>query len=164
MPQAKRVSTRALTKAGWVAGDLHIPGAVRVADYLNRKHDFLTLTDVFTEGQDDSMPYLALQWHAVFLIVCPYDKEPLAAEEFGTLEHHKISCLTAVGSVSGLMATRPGVRLSDRLAHHRMFLTVTDCSYRVRDPFSHEVFEETHPFVFLNTDKIIGIAEEEPPE
>lgn len=162
--QLRRVSVRALCEVGWIAGDLHVPQQVRIADYLNRNRDFLNLTDAFAEGQDEEMPYLALQNRAIYFVVCTYDEEALAAGEFGVMEPRRIDCLIAAGTVSGLVAVKPGIRVSDRLANHRAFLAVTNCTYQMRDPYNGETFEEKRPCIFLNTDKIIGIAEAESPD
>jgi hypothetical protein len=160
----RRVSVRVLCEAGWIAGDLHVPQLIRIADYLNRNRDFLNLSGAFTEGQDAEMPFLALQHRAIYFIVCNYDEEALSAEEYGVMECREVDCLTAAGTISGLVAVKPGVRISERLANRRAFLAVTNCLYQVRDPYSRETFEEKRPCVFLNTDKIIGIAEAESPD
>lgn len=159
----RRVSVRALTEAGWIAGDLHVPRFVEVAGFLNRDQDFLSLTDVFAEGRDDAMSYLALQRHAIYFFICVREEDPVEPDDLGIQDRHTVSCLMSVGSLKGSMVTKPGVRLSDRLARHRAFLSVTECKFRVRDPFSHEGFKEKHPLVFLNAEKIIGLAENGPP-
>lgn len=156
----RMITARILTQAGWVAGSLHVPGSVRVVDYLDRRQsNFIPMTDVILESSDNPIPFLDMHRNAIDFIAVPDAQELASVRESGIPVEHHVACLLRIGYLNGVIRVRAGMRLSDFLDHSRGFVPIFDCEYNVRDPWSNKVFKEHEPHLLLNTQAVIGFSE-----
>ena len=155
----RRVTVNAFTEAGWVAGSVHIPGQIKLADYLNRASDFLALTEVFMEAQAVEIPFFALRRGAIHLLTSGELDEPQVPDGMIPLEEHNISCILSLGRLKGIIRTKPGIRLSDILAKQKTFVAIANCTYEIRSPQTRKINREEHSLILVNCGSIIGLSE-----
>ncbi len=155
----RRVTLKAMTDAGWIAGTLLVPSSVRLVDYMERAPSFLSLSEVFMQAHSKGLPFFALQRNAIEFMAIEGAEDPSSAEDTQIMEDHSISCLLTNGTLKGKIAVKPGLRLSDYLTKHHKFIPVKECSYNVRIPQSRSVAEEFSAFVLLNSERIVGLSE-----
>ena len=155
----RRLTIKAMTDAGWVAGTLHIPSAVRLVDYMERAPGFLPLSNVFMQAHTKRIPFFALQQHAIEFMAIEGDEDPSSAEDTQIMEDHSVSCLLTKGILRGKIAVKPGFRLSDYLAKHHHFIPLRSCTFQVRAPNSQSTVDEHAAFILLNPARVIGFSE-----
>jgi len=155
----RRVTVRALTDAGWIAGTIHVPVAARLVDYMDRAPSFLSLSDVFMEAHSKGVPFFALRHEAITFISVGGEEDASSTEDGGIMDDHSVSCLLPGGVLKGKVAVKPTFRLSDYLLKHHRFVPVRVCTYHVRVPQTGAVANEAADFVLLNAQKIIGLSE-----
>jgi len=159
----RRVTIKAMTDAGWIAGTLFVPSAARLADYMERAPSFLPLSDVFMQAHSKRLPFFAVQQSAIEFIAVEGAEDSSSVEDTQIMEDHSISCLMAKGMLKGIIAVKPGFRLSDYLAKHHRFIPIKDCTFRVRGQQSESVDEESSPFILVNSERVIGVTERSNP-
>ncbi len=153
------ITIKAMTDAGWVAGTLHIPSAVRLVDYMERAPGFLPLSDVFMQAHTKRIPFFALQQHAIEFMAIEGDEDPSSAEDTQIMEDHSVSCLLTKGILKGKIFVKPGFRLSDYLAKPHQFIPLQSCTFQVRASKTQQPADEYAPFILLNPARVIGFSE-----
>lgn len=153
------ITIKAMTDAGWVAGTLYAPSAVRLVDYMERAPGFLPLSDVFMQAHSKRIPFFALQQHAIEFMAIEGDEDPTSAEDTQIMEDHSVTCLLTKGILKGKIFVKPGFRLSDYLAKHHQFIPLRSCTFQVRASKSQPLVDEHSAFILLNPARVIGFSE-----
>lgn len=159
----RRVGVKAITEAGWVAGTLHVPTSVRLADFLERAPNFLSVSDVQMPSRSNERPFFALRRSSIEFLVVDGEEDPTSANHTQIMEDHSVLCLLPNARLRGTIAVQPGFRLSDYLARDTPFIPVTGCTYQVRATDVNAAAKESAAFVLLNSEKVIGVSERDDP-
>ena len=158
-PERREVPVRVLTPSGWLTGNLHPPGLIRVVDYLN-KEECLRMTDVRFEGDEQVLEFFALRRESIIVLAVDSNENLETVESVGYQDEHRITCWVACGALQGVMLIRLGGRLSDYLARHEGLFVVRECRYRVRNPLTMQVEEGKVWALLVNPMAVVGITEE----
>jgi hypothetical protein len=155
-PQQRRVKVDVMAAAGWVSGVLHVPLKTSLVATLNRKSQFLPLTDVITEKGAPPLDFLAVRRDAMLLVV-PEDDDLTRhpAGQPAASAHARVRCLLPDATVEGTTAILPGLRVSDVLETSPGFLLLEDCVLATA-----EARHPAHlPHVIVNTGHVLAVAE-----
>jgi hypothetical protein len=144
------------TPAGWVIGTLHVPDGLGLLPFLNGDEAFFRMTNVSMPAQPETIPFLALQRKAVFIVV-PGEDAVLGLEEQNRRTRHEVACMFAGGLVMGSLSLPKGVRVSDELMESEEFFAIEDCTVGI-DATPDPVME-AEKLVFVHAAEIFGVAE-----
>ena len=150
---------RLFTPTGWVIGIMHVPAGVGLLPFLNGDEAFFRMTDVSLPEQPRTIPFLAIQRKAVFVVV-PGEKTLAGFHEDDTRVRHEVACLFDGGLVMGTLPLPEGVRVSDELMQSKEFFAIEDCTLGI--DASPEPTIEAEELVFVHAAEMFGVAELEP--
>lgn len=159
-PPAERreVPVRALTPSGWISGKLILPGIVQVIDFIDNEN-FLRLTEVRFEGDQEEMRFLALRRDSIVLLTVESNENLESVETVGFQDEHRVTCWIECGAIQGVMLLRLGARLSDYITRHEGLVVLRECRYRIRNPKTMKVEEGESWALLVNPQKIVAITE-----
>lgn len=149
-------TVRLFTPTGWVIGTLHVPTGMGLLPFLNGNEAFFRMTNVSLPEQPRTIPFLALQRKAVFIVV-PGEDALLGLHEDDHRERHEIACLFDGGLVMGTLPLPKGQRVSDELMQSKEFFAIEDCTVGI--DASPEPTMEAEELVFVHAAEAFGIAE-----
>ena len=152
-------TVRLFTPTGWVIGILHVPPGIGLLPFLNGDEAFFRMTDVSLPEQPRTIPFLALQRKAVYVVV-PGEKALLGLHEDDARVRHEIACLFDGGLVMGTLPLPEGVRVSDELMQSEEFFAIEDCTLGI-DALPEPTIE-AEELVFVHAAEMFGVAELEP--
>ncbi len=152
-------AVRVLTQAGWIVGNVQLPPASRLIDFLNQQGEFVSLIDAFLEGRSKPVDEFALQKSSVYFLAAMDVATPHSASQLGTIEDRAISCLLPIGSLTAKTRVNREITTCQHFAKHKGFVLVTECRYRVRDPWRNQILDDLESALLLNSAAIIGISE-----
>jgi hypothetical protein len=156
----KRVAAvRVLTQAGWIVGNVQLSPAARLIDFLNQQGEFIALIDAFLEGRSKPLDEFALHKSSVYFLAAMDVAAPHSASQLGTIEDRAISCLLPIGSLFAKTRVNRETGTCQYFARQTGFVLVTECRYRVRDPWRNQILDDIEPALLLNSGAIIGISE-----
>ena len=155
-PSQRRVAVRLYTLSGWVVGTLHVPEGEALLPFLNGREAFFRLTNVSLPDQPRTIPFLALQRKAVFVVV-PGEDLLIGMPDHTDHVRHEVACLFDGGLLMGNLALPKGVRVSDELMHSEEFFAIEDCTLGI--DASPEPVMEAEPLVLVHGAEMFGVAE-----
>lgn len=125
-PDLRAVPVRVYTRAGWLTGNLHPLKAQRLLDFLNARAPILKLTNAQLPGQQERVPFFALERDAAMVVVPPEDEsyasvtDPVGAKMLA----HPMVCLVDSVTVSGTLDILATSRISDHLRAHGGYVVI----------------------------------------
>jgi len=149
-------TVRLFTPTGWVIGTLHVPEGMGLLPFLNGGEAFFRMTNVSLPEQPRTIPFLALQRKAVFVVV-PGEGATLGIHEPADQVRHEVACLFDGGLVMGTLPLPKGVRISDELMQSEEFFAIEDCTLGI--DASPEPIMEAEELVFVHAAEVFGVAE-----
>ncbi len=151
-PPQRTIPARILTPAGWIAGTFHLAKLHSFADFLAASKAFYTLTEVVLPTLKAPAPFIGLRRSAARLIL-PLCEEPqlLLAPPAAEVEQKRVYCLLEAGFLSGTLAVKAQLRLSDHLAHQTGFMMLRDCALGES--------ATSAPLAFVNAQSIVGLGD-----
>lgn len=149
-------TVRLFTPTGWVIGTLHVPEGMGLLPFLNGEEAFFRMTNVSLPEQPRTIPFLALQRKAVFVVV-PGEDAKLGVHEPSDHVRHEVACLFDGGLVMGTLPLPKGVRVSDELMQSEEFFAIEDCTLGI--DASPEPIMEAEELVFVHAAEVFGVAE-----
>ncbi len=149
-------TVRLFTPTGWVIGTLHVPEGMGLLPFLNGDDAFFRMTNVSLPEQPRTIPFLALQRKAVFVVV-PGEDVKLGIHEPNAHVRHEVTCLFDGGLVMGTLPLPKGVRVSDELMQSEEFFAIEDCTLGI--DASPEPIMEAEELVFVHAAEVFGVAE-----
>ena len=151
-PPQRTIPARILTPAGWINGTFHLAKLHSFMDFLNANTPFFTLTDVVLPGTKEPAPFIGLRRNAARLVLPVAGEEQLlVAPPQNEVDEHVVHCLLEAGFLSGRLAVKKRLRVSDFLAHQSGFRMLRDCALgeaRTRAPIA-----------FVNAQALVGLGE-----
>lgn len=155
-PNQRQIQIEILAAAGWVAGTLHVAERSSLLAFLNKKAEYLPLTDVPLSADEEPMDFLALRRAAAHLVVPePEDIERHPCVQPGTLDLCRLRCLFADATVEGTIRILSGQRVSDFLETNPGYFLLSDCLLQVgSDPPREHV-----PHVIVNAAHLLAVAD-----
>ncbi len=151
-PPQRTIPARILSPAGWINGTFHLAKLHSFSDFLNASTAFYTLTEVLVPGGTKPARFLGLRRTAARLVLplCE-EEELLLAPTQGETDEHRVTCLLEAGFLSGVLAVKKRLRISDFLAHQTGFMMLRDCALgEGRTPAR---------IAFVNAQSVVGIGE-----
>jgi hypothetical protein len=128
-PNQRTVRVDLLAIAGWVTGTLHVPLMSSLVAYLNKKAEFMPLTDVPLDEDAPALEFLALRRQAIRLVIPDADDiEQHLGGQTGTFTRFRVRCILADASVEGTIQALASLRVSDFLETSPGFILLSDCS------------------------------------
>ncbi len=124
--------------------------------FLNEGEAFFRMTNVSMPAQPETIPFLALQRKAVFIVV-PGEGAVLGLEVDDRRTRHEVACLFAGGLVMGTLSLPRGVRVSDELMESEEFFAIEDCTVGI--DASPDPVMEAEKLVLVHAAEIFGVAE-----
>ena len=152
-------TVRLFTPTGWVIGTLHPPEGIGLLPFLNGDDSFYRMTNVSLPEQPQTIPFLALQRKAVFVVV-PGEDTPLGIHDDRRQVRHEVACLFDGGLVMGSLPLPKGVRVSDELMRSKEFFAIEDCTLGI--DASPDPIMEAEELVFVHAAEMFGVAELDP--
>jgi hypothetical protein len=149
-------TVRLFTPTGWVIGTMHVPEGMGLLPFLNSGEAFFRMTNVSLPEQPQTIPFLAIQRKAVFLVV-PGEDAVLGLLEENDREHHDVACLFDGGLVMGMLRLPKGTRVSDELMQSQEFFPIEDCTVGI--DAAPEPAMEAEELVFVHAAEMFGVAE-----
>lgn len=149
-------TVRLFTPTGWVIGTLHVPEGMALLPFLNGGEAFFRMTNVSLPAQPQTIPFLALQRKAVWLVV-PGEEAALGLHGDDGRERHEVACLFAGGLVMGTLRLPKGARVSDELMQSEEFFAIEDCTVGI--DASPDPVMEAEELVFVHAAEMFGVAE-----
>jgi hypothetical protein len=150
-----------LAVAGWVGAVVHVPAKTSLAATLNKKAEFLALTEVVPEPGADVVPFLAIRRQAILLMVpSAADVDLYSGAQHGVHGELRITCLLQHASVEGTVRALAGQRVSDFLETNAGFVLLSNCSLTSDQGGDREGL----PYVFVNMCHVMGVMESAPDE
>jgi hypothetical protein len=128
-PPQRTLPARILTPAGWISGTFHLAKLHSFLDFLNAATPFYTLTQVVLPAAKQPAPFVGLRRSAARLIL-PLCDEPelLLAPPATEVDEHRVHCLLEAGFLTGRLAVKKRLRISDFLSHQSGFMMLRDCA------------------------------------
>jgi hypothetical protein len=124
--------------------------------FLNGDEAFFRMTNVSLPEQPRTIPFLALQRKAVFVVV-PGEDALLGLHEEAGRERHDVACFFDGGLVMGTLPLPEGMRVSDELMQSKDFFAIEDCTLGI--DASPEPVMEAEELVFVHAAQMLGVAE-----
>jgi len=124
--------------------------------FLNGGEAFFRMTNVSMPAQPETIPFLALQRKAIFIVV-PGEGAVLGLEQDDRRKRHEVACLFDGGLVMGTLSLPKGVRVSDELMESKEFFAIEDCTVGI--DASPDPVMEAEKLVFVHAAEIFGVAE-----
>ncbi len=151
-PPQRTVPARILTPAGWINGTFHLAKLHSFMDFLNASTPFFTLTDVVLPGAKQPAPFIGLRRNAARLILPVVEEASLLlVPPQGETDEYLVHCLLEAGFLSGRLAVKKRLRVSDFLAHQSGFMLLRDCALgEAATPA---------PLVFVNAQSVVGLGD-----
>ena len=149
-------TVRLFTPTGWVIGTLHVPEGTGLLPFLNGSEAFFRMTNVSLPEQPRTLPFLALQRKAIFIVV-PGEDALLGIHDHDEEVRHDVACLFDGGLVMGTLPLPKGVRVSDEVMHSEEFFALEDCTVGI--DATPEPIMEAEELVFVHAAEMFGIAE-----
>lgn len=149
-------TVRLFTPNGWIIGTLHVPEGMGLLPFLNGAETFFRMTNVSLPEQPRTIPFLALQRKAVFVVVPGEDALVGLSEEPGR-ERHEVACFFDGGLVMGTLPLPKGARVSDELMQSKDFFAIEDCTLGI--DASPEPIMEAEELVLVHAAEMLGVAE-----
>lgn len=149
------------TRAGWVTGLLHIAAERDLAWYLDGDDRYFRLTDVQLPAEQARREFFAIYADEALMVLPLETAEQFLPAPEGS-KRRDIACLLAEGTLFGALDVPPDARVSDYLMSGRRFIPVRRC----RTPLLELPPEVAEPIemIYLNSKKVIGVAESNPVE
>jgi len=155
-PNQRQVRVDVLAAAGWVTGTLHVPSKSSLVAYMNKKAEFLPLTQVPLDPDAPPLGFLALRRQAILLVMPSMDdSEGHGGSQVGNYVQARLRCLFKEATVMGTAQILGGLRVSDFLETNPGFITLVDCS-RVADGGRSE---EGIPYLIVNASHMLAVAD-----
>ena len=163
MEQANQRSTPVsiFTRAGWITGSLHIAPEPELARYIGGDDRYFRLTAVQLPAEEAEREFFAMHADEALLVVPLEVREQYIPAPEGTTPRN-IACLLGEGTLFGTLDVPADARVSDYLMGRRGFIPVRRC----RTPLMELPADLAEPLelIYLNTRKVIGVAESNPVE
>ncbi len=156
MARGSKSTIRLFTPTGWVIGTLHLPEGRALLPFVNADHPFFRMTNVSLPEHPTTIPFLALQRKAVFIIV-PGEDVSLGLQATEGTTAHEVACFFDGGLVMGTLRLPKGVRVSDELMQSEEFFAIEDCTVGI--DASPEATMEAEELVFVHAAEMFGVAE-----
>ena len=154
-PPQRTVPAKILTPAGWMTGTFHLSRLSSFLDFASQAVSFFTLTNVTLPGHANAVPFLALRRSAARVILPECDEPSLMLAPTAEADLYDVHRLLELGALSGKLALKKRVRISDFLAHHTGFILLRDCELGEARTFA--------PLAFVNSSAVVGIGERRGP-
>ena len=155
-PNQRRVKVDILATAGWVTGTMHVPIKTCLAAALNRKGQFVSLTDVVTDRCAPRLPFLAVRREAIMAVIPQADElDRVAVVQPGSFHGAVVRCYFAEAVAEGHTQILDGLRVSDFLETNPGFITLSDCDLTTQD--GDRRAGATH--VIVNTAHVLAVTE-----
>ena len=164
-PTLRPIQVLAFTPSGWIRGTFHVPEVQNFLSFLNHQDELLKLTDVVLPGSQQTESFLGLYKSATLLVVPVGElRDPGPRPTIGTHESRLVTCLLSLGSIRGRLDVPEIQRTSDFLLRRPGFMELRHCHIGP-NPFllPEETQKESMPVVFVNTQALVGTAENTPP-
>jgi hypothetical protein len=151
-PPQRTLPARILTPAGWINGTFHLAKLHSFADYLNANTAFFTLTDVVLPAVKKPARFIGLRRSAARLVLplCDEAQLLLGAPVADTTET-RVYCLLEAGFLTGTLALKRRLRVSDHLAHQTGFMMLRGCALGDAGTPS--------PIAFVNSQAVVGMGD-----
>lgn len=155
------VSAHIYTRAGWLDGTFPVPPIHSFGDWLDHGGEFLKLIDVKLPAASHTIPFFALQRHAVVLVVPkgPLDRPERNRYLVQSTKPHKVTVLLRSGVVEGTVDVLSDVRVSDFLASWPRFIPIHDAVVAFHDHGTPSPLRPPIPLLFVNGPQVIGFVE-----
>jgi hypothetical protein len=155
-PNQRRVKVDVLATAGWVTGTMHVPVKTCLAAALNRKGQFIALTDVMTDPCAPRLAFLALRRDAIMLVIPDAEGlDRVATVQPGSHHDALVRCFFASAVAEGHTQVLDGLRVSDFLETNPGFITLTGCDVTTQDGDRRP--GTSH--VIVNTSHVLAVTE-----
>ena len=155
-PSQRRVHIDVLATAGWISGTFHVPVKNSLVATLNKKGEFLSLTQVATGEDAPVLDFLALRREAIMLVIPEADDiERHASLPPGHYEHARVRCILADATVEGTIQMLASLRISDFLETNPGFFLLSDASLSLHDGQRHERV----PHLIVNTTHVLAVSD-----
>lgn len=155
-PNQRTVRVDLLAIAGWVTGTLHVPLMNSLVAYLNKKAEFMALTDVPLDEGAAPLEFLALRRQAIRLVMPDaHDIDQHLGAQPGNFGKARVRCILADASVEGTIQALAGLRVSDFLETSPGFILLSDCSLTSE----HGRCEAGIRYLLVNTNHVLAVAE-----
>jgi hypothetical protein len=151
-PPQRTIPARVLTPAGWINGTFHLAKLHSFTDFLAANAQFFTLTQVVLPSVKRPAKFIGLRRTAARLIlpICDESQLLLGAQQ-GEMEDHLVYCLLEAGFLTGRVALKKRLRISDFLAHQTSFIMLRDCKLGEAGAPA--------PIAFVNAQSVVGIGD-----
>jgi hypothetical protein len=151
-PPQRTIPARVLTPAGWINGTFHLAKLHSFTDFLSSNAQFFTLTQVVLPSVKKPAPFLGLRRTAARLIL-PLCEEPqlLLGPPAGETEDTLVYCLLEAGFLTGRVAVKKRLRISDFLAHQTGFMLLRSCKLGEAGTPA--------PIAFVNAQAVVGMGD-----
>ena len=160
-PNQRTIPVAIFSRAGWVTGLLHVAPHTELAHYLEGDDRFFRLTSVLLPAEESERAFFAMHADEALMLVPLESRDQYVVPAEGSTRKD-IACLLGEGTLFGALDVPPGERVSDHLMSRRGFIQVRRC----RTPLMELPAGLAEPLemIYLNTRKIIGVAESNPVE
>jgi hypothetical protein len=141
-----------LTPAGWINGTFHLAKLHSFMDFLSSNAQFFTLTQVVLPAVKRPAKFIGLRRTAARLILPICDEQQLLlAPQQGDVDEHLVYCLLEAGFLTGRVAVKKRLRISDFLAHQTSFILLRDC--KLGDAGTPA------PIAFVSAQSVVGMGD-----
>lgn len=157
----RSTSVSIFTRAGWVTGSVHFAAERDLGWYLAGEDRFFRLTNVQLPAEEGEREFFAMYADEALMVVPLEIKEQYRPAPEGS-KRRDIACLLGEGTLFGALDVPPDARVSDYLMSGQGFIPVRRC----RTPLMELPVGIAEPIelIYLNTRKVIGVAESNPVE
>ena len=143
-----------LSIAGWISGTLHVPLRSSMVATLNRRAEFLPLTDATPAPGEPPLAFVALRRSAIMLVLPgPLELERPAIVQPGSHEQLHLRCHLHALTVDGTIEALASLRISDYLETNRGFIALSNCTIEEGDEVRHL------PQVLVNCTHVLAVTE-----
>lgn len=146
------------SRAGWITGTIHIGADQTLLGELNDGGSFFRLTGVQLPMEEGKRDFFAIHAREA-TIVLPLETSMQYSDREPPNEtmRHEVSCLMQEGTILCSIDVLEGCRVSDYLLNHHGFIPIRESHMPVME--LPTVVVEPIPIAYLNTSRIIGLAE-----
>lgn len=151
-PPQRTLPARILTPAGWINGTFHLAKLHSFMDYLNANTAFYTLTDVVLPAVKKPAKFIGLRRSAARLVLPIGDESQLLlGPPPADATDERVYCLLEAGFLTGTLALKKRLRVSDHLAHQTGFMLLRNCA--LGDAATPA------PICFVNSQAVVGMGD-----
>jgi len=159
-PELRKVPVELLSPVGWLSGIFHVPVHQTVVEFLTLTPRQVKLTRVRVPNEPDPRPFLALQRHAITLVVPSLEEGVEARPDPGYTALREVACLLPAGILRGSLAVLLNMRLSDHLQQQGHLITIRHCLLTPYGQTALSPDARALSTAIVNLEAILGISEE----